>query len=110
MGDFKVYRGLTLPPEEVDGLRFIVTDTKRAKDAFATGDNINFTELLAKEHAPIAQEIRGIKDFLNEGMDKVGNPTTFLGQFTEAIKFAAVSNPDLEEYLEGLLGGLFTAM
>lgn len=50
---FKVYRGLTLPEEDINGLKFIVDDMKKAKNAFATGDNINFTEFLAKKHEPI---------------------------------------------------------
>lgn len=58
MADFKVYRGLTLPVDEIEGLKFIVSDIKKAKESFATGGNVNFKELLGRTHASIAQEIR----------------------------------------------------
>lgn len=46
--EFKVYRGLTLPDDEIEGLKYILKDIKKARDAFATGDNLNFKELLAR--------------------------------------------------------------
>ena len=88
MSDFKVYRGLTLPEDEVEGLKFIVKDIKKAKDSFATGDNLNFKELLARSQAPIAQEIREIIQWFNTS----NSNANYWSRFTDAVGMAAVTN------------------
>lgn len=68
--DFKVYRGLALPEEELLGLKYIVQDIRKAKDSFATGENLDFRELLAREHAPVAAEVRELSQFFIDGYHK----------------------------------------
>jgi len=48
--EFKVFRGLTLPESDINGLKYIVEDTEKAKKAIATGENFNFDEMLSQEH------------------------------------------------------------
>lgn len=98
--DFKVYRGLTLPDDEIEGFKFILKDIKKAKDSFATGDNLNFKELLARSHAPVAQEIRELTQWFVENSGGTKAPQDairFFTQFTDAVGMAAVTNQVLEE-------------
>ena len=81
-------------------------DIKKAKDAFPTGENLDFKELLAKEHAPVAQDLRELTEFLITGFN---NDPNFFKSFTDAIGMAAVTNKDLEEQMEMLFAGMMTA-
>ena len=70
---------------------------------------MNFKELLAREHAPIAQEIRELNQwFVQQTLG--GKNTSFFLQFVDAVGMAAVTNTVLEEQMEALFAGMMTAL
>lgn len=88
-------------------MKYMLDDIQKAKDAFPTGANLDFKELLAKEHAPVAQEVRELTDWI---LNAFNSDPNFFKSFVDALGMAAVTNKELEEQMEMLFAGIMTVV